>query len=163
MIAIALAGVARSDGGAMLCSDRASRLRITLFAAPIPLTAGTANLSVMIQRADGTPILGAKVTLEMLAPDARRRIVAHPVRANAADRLLYAAQVDFPSAGAWSIHALVETDGATAAIDCPLPIDPASRLRALWWSLVPVPAVLIIFALHQMLAYRQHSDGSGTV
>jgi hypothetical protein len=157
MLAAALSGLAHGDGGAVICSRHAGGLRITLFAAPAPLTTGSADLSVMVQRADGSAVLDARVALEISAEG--KRLLVHLRRDAAANRLLYAAPVSFPSPGLWSVRTLVDGAGAQAALACALPVNPAhGRLEGVWWFVALVPAVLIIFALHQWLASRQRSD-----
>jgi|SRR5579875_590066 len=157
ILAAALSGLAHGDGGAVVCSRNVGGLRITLFAAPAPATTGSADLSVMVQRTDGSAVLNARVALEISA-DSKRALV-HLTRTAAANRLLYAAPVNFPSSGFWSVRTLVDDAGEQSAISCGLTVNPArGRLEGVWWFVAVVPAVLIIFALHQWLAYRQRSD-----
>ena len=50
-----------ADGGAVQFRRQTGPVIITLFSAPVPLRAGPADLSVLVQNArDGSPILNAK-------------------------------------------------------------------------------------------------------
>jgi hypothetical protein len=64
------ATAARGDGGTMLLHQDAGPFTITLFAAPQPLQAGPADLSVMVQdRSSGEVLLDSMIDVS-IAPEA---------------------------------------------------------------------------------------------
>ena len=159
LVLAAWAGAARADGGAVVASGRAGSLRASVLVSPTPLRAGPAEWSVLLQDADGAPVLDAEVELELHRPGgsgghhARRVVSAR--REASANRLLYSAVVDLPEPGTWRV-ALRVTRGERGRLDFEVPVAPA-RGRALehWRALSLPPIALGLFALHQWLSRRK--------
>ena len=101
VLAVAAASAPRvfADGGAVQFRQETGPFLVTLFAAPAPLRAGPVDLSVMVQdRTSLEPVLDADVSLRLSAeggPGSSARLT----RANAQNKLLYAAPIDISKAG----------------------------------------------------------------
>lgn len=127
---------------------------ITVFS-PEPLLAGTADLSVLVQAADGEALLGCTVDLLPAAPGGE----VHRVRATreaATNKLLQAALVDLPQAGTWNLAVEVTCGGRSARVAGNLPVAAAPRRAATLWPLFALPvAAVALFALGQWLSRRR--------
>ena len=125
------ATAARADGGAMLLHQDAGAFTITLFAAPEPLHAGAADLSVMVQdRSNGEILLDPVIDLTF-APQAIGGTV-HTVRlsrGHAGNRLLQASTVYFSTAGKWRLTLAVRRGNDTAQLDTECTVEPRSLPR----------------------------------
>jgi len=140
---------ARADGGAVVARAHEAGLLVTVFAAPVPLRAGPADVSVLVQDArDRSAVLDAEVFFE-LAGTGRWRAD----HAQATNRLLYAARLPIPSAGAWPLGVEVRADaGRAVSLTAELRAAEAlpDVLRFWRWLLLPV-LVVAVFLLHQRL------------
>jgi hypothetical protein len=146
-----------ADGGLLRASETAGPFIITVFSSPTPLRAGPADISVMVQERDtGAPALDAQVTVTaQRSGDGLQPVVAAATRAQATNKLLYAALVDLTAAGSWDLHVTVNRDTATARITTTLAVGPPlPRLLAFWPYLALPPAAILLFALHQWLRLR---------
>lgn len=149
-----------SDGGAVCLRASSGAFLVTVFAAPFPLATGTADLSVMVQRrGGGAPILDADVELKLAPPgDAKRPIIAHPTRAQATNKLLYAAAVRLAMAGEWKLTVRVREGARQAVVSGSLPVESNGTPGAIWLYLAPVPLALLVFTLHQFLSRRRRAE-----
>ena len=78
-------------------------LIVTVFSAPVPLRVGSADLSVLVQTVrDASPVLNAEVALQLSSPGSPA-IHVPATRAQATNKLLYAAHPVLPSAGQWRL------------------------------------------------------------
>src|SRR5271154_2989462 len=81
-----------SDGGAIQMRQETSVFIITVFAAPVPLRPGPADISVLVQdRTSQNPVLDAKVFIQTV----------QATHAQAQNKLLYAASLNLDSPGEW--------------------------------------------------------------
>lgn len=155
LILLALAGVARADGGAVVGQATSDSLSLTVFAAPVPLRAGLVDVSVLLQSIDDDrAILDAVVNVRLHA-GARVLETARATHAGATNKILYAAQVEIPAPGAWELEIRAEHDGRTietrALLEAAPGLAPASRFWV--WLVLPV-VVVAVFLLHQWLGER---------
>ncbi len=146
------APTARGDGGLMRLSQAAGPFEITLFTAPTPLRAGRVDVSVLVQ-ADRAPVLDAEVQVALRAPGLERTAAA--TRAAATNKLLYAALLDVPEPGRWTLEARVRAGERAATVSCEVDVAPPLPPLLAFWPYVAFPAVAIaLFALHQWLTRR---------
>lgn len=165
---------ARADGGAVRTRQSVGPLVVTVFTTPTPLTAGPADVSVMVQdRASLEPLLDARVRL-LLAPESAegpprrpgpgqagptRTTSAVATRTYATNKLLYAAPVLLSRPGRWRLRVSVGRGGQVQDVVCTLPVEPpAPRLLAYWpWLALPFLA-LGLAALNIRLARAQRAS-----
>lgn len=155
LCALGYAADAAGDGGAVRVSERAGPYTVTVFTAPTPLRAGPIDVSILVQDARGRDVIGdatVAVTLRGSAPGSGT-VRAPATRAQATNKLLYAALLTLPAAGRWRVEVTIEradSAPATLAFD----VDAESTLppwRA-YWPYFALPAVAIaVYALHQWL------------
>jgi FixH len=145
-----------ADGGRVVASGAAGPFTVTLFASPAPVRAGDADLSVLVQDAEGRPLLDADVDLLLRRPgDAAARRVPATGRA-ATNRLLYAAPVPLPDPGTWRVEVAVRRGTGTGTLAAALDVGPRrSPLAAHWPWLVLPPVAIALFALGERLARRR--------
>jgi hypothetical protein len=149
---------ASADGGVVIAQDRAQGMQITLFAAPVPLRAGPVDLSIFLQREeDGSAILGAPVAIRVGGGQRSGRwtVADHE---QATNRLLYAALLQIPEPGPWTIEARVGTGDEAVRIGASVVVGerqaPAARFWG--WIILPLPVVLF-FSIQQWLRRRERA------
>lgn len=150
-----VAAVAPADGGRQLLRRDAGPFTITVFTAPEPLTAGLADVSVLVQeRGSGRVALGAAVALRVRPPGGTAwRGVEAGIGSN---RLYRSAVLDVPVAGDWDLEVVVRRDGETATVTGMLPVGPAaSKAAGIWPYLAAPPLLITIFAAGQVLRRRR--------
>ncbi|HEY1435292.1 MAG TPA: hypothetical protein VGG65_07940 [Thermoanaerobaculia bacterium] len=157
LVAAALALCATAvvaDGGRVWLQQDAGPFAVTVFTSPNPLTAGPADVSVLVQdRASGRPVLDAAVEIRLSAPgaDVARRYVAAP----GTNRILKAIAVDMAAPGNWAVEVVVRSGGEMARVTGLLPVGPrVSRLLSIWPYLAAPPLVIALFALQAALKRR---------
>ena len=157
LLLLLVSGAAHADGGSVRIQQEAGPFRITVFSAPEPLRAGSADFSVLVQRRDGdAPILDAEVALRLEGPPPARPIDVRATHDAATNKVLYAALVWLPSAGDWTLHAVVRDGGDAASVASPLAVAPrVSRLLTLWPYLALPPLVVLLFATREWLRRRR--------
>jgi hypothetical protein len=153
---------ARGDGGTMLLHQDAGPFTITLFAAPQPLQAGAADLSVMVQdRNSGEVLLDPVIDLSV-APEAERALqqTVRLARGQASNRLLQAAKVQFSRAGKWRLTLLVRRGNDAASLSTECTVEPDSSRAMLVWFYILLPVgIILLFVVHQGLKLRQKKRG----
>jgi hypothetical protein len=162
ILALLLVPVAASaDGGAVLLQETSGPFVITVFTGPPPLRIGVVDVSVLVQdRAEGSPILDADVTIQLSPPAASNGseapITVAATHAQATNKLFYAALVELAVPGIWKLRVDVRQGNAAANLGAPLPIASSlPTLYAIWPYLVLPPAALALFALHQWLVRQR--------
>jgi len=147
------------DGGTMRLVEPAGPFVVGVFSAPEPLRVAPADLSVLVlERADGRPVLDATVALELRPPDgstaAPQRLEA--THAQATNKLLYAAAFRPTVAGEWTLHVTVERGTEAADVGCPLPVSrDRAGLVAIWPYLAIPPVAVALYALRAWLSGRR--------
>jgi len=152
---------ALGDGGIVRVSEEAGRWRITLFSSPTPLRAGPIDLSVLVQDpATDASVLDAIVNL-MLQPldDQADMILVEATRADATNKLLYAALVDLPAPGRWQVDVAVQVGDDGGRITTTLVADdPIPAMLSLWtWLAIPA-IVIVLFLCNQWLARSRRRE-----
>ena len=152
--------LALADGGVIQIRKEAGPFRITLFSTPAPLRAGPADLSVLVESAkSGETLLDAKVVL-LLQPlrgaDASKRLELEATRAQATNKLLYAALPDLSEQGEWSVRIDVQEGSRHASAAGTIEVlPPPPALLADWPYFAAVPLLIGLFILNQYLRRRQ--------
>jgi hypothetical protein len=152
------ATAARGDGGMMLLHQDAGPFTITLFAAPQPLQAGPADLSVMVQdRSSGEVLLDPVIDVS-IAPEAlvASQQTVRLATGQASNKLLQAGTVHFSKAGRWRLTLLVHrhNDAARLETECIVQADTA-RSRLVWFYVLLPLGVILVFIFHQRLKLSQ--------
>lgn len=145
------AATARGDGGRVQLSETAGPFAVTVFTAPTPLRVGPVDVSVLVQGADGgAPVLDAAVQVALAAPSGERAAAA--THAAATNQLLYAAVLDVPAPGRWTLAVHVAGRAGDAAVSCEVDVAPPLPPALAFWPYLALPGVAIaLFALHQWL------------
>lgn len=142
-----------ADGGVVLSRQESAAFVITVFAAPIPLRSGPIDLTVLVQtRPALEPVLDASVSIRL---DGDSNIVAAATRSQAQNKLLYAATLKVPHAGAWRYTVSAKSPAGRATISGAFEAaGPAPPLAAYAFYLAIPPILIAIFVLHQWLSRR---------
>ena len=145
------ATAAHGDGGTMLLHQDAGAFTITLFAAPQPLHAGEADLSVLVQdRSSGEVLLDPVVDLSV-GSQAPVRLT----RGQASNRLLQAAAVRFANPGKWRLTLVVRRGGDLATLSTECTVEPdRSRATMVWFYVLLPVGIILLFVIHQVLKLR---------
>jgi len=150
-----LVQIARADGGVVIFQRTSAPFTITLFSTEMPLTLGPADLSVLVEQADGhSPILDARVFIE-LEHEAGTIIRAEATRSQARNKLLYCSLLNLPLAGHWKIRLLIRRGYSSAEVLSDLVVAAPQPVLLSHWELIAVPPIIIIiFILNQGLRRR---------
>lgn len=153
-----------ADGGVVRCSEKQDGVELTVFTSPNPLRAGPVDVSVLVQDAEtGEAISDADVQVRLI-PRERTASPVHGVatHADATNKLLQAALVELPAAGAWDVEVECTTAASAGRPTCVANFTmeagpPMPRWLAVWpWFSWPV-AVVLLFGVHRRLAARNHA------
>jgi hypothetical protein len=148
-----------ADGGALVLRNQSGPLIISVFSSPTPLTAGPADLSVLVQDASNhMAILDALVMLRLHPAGGGNEINVIATHAQATNKLLYAYRVIFPSdsSGDWRLTVRVETTTASAETEGTLrAAPPTPAVVAYWPYFALVPLMIALFALNQWLKSKR--------
>jgi hypothetical protein len=145
-----LASTLRADGGQVLARGESGPFEITLFASPVPLTAGTADFSVLVQKKGSTDVvLDAEVTMRLQAAG------LHLTHEAAQNQLLYAVQTNIPRAGAWTCEVTVSRAGELGRLGCAFSAGAPAAGISSYSFYFALPAVcVLLFLLNRKLAKR---------
>jgi hypothetical protein len=155
-IVLLAAAIAGADGGTMRVHQAMGPLVVSAFTAPQPPDVGPLDVSVLVQRADGSPVLDAEVGVELTSLDGGTTIARNATHAAASNKLMYVAVADMPAPGAWRLDVTVRSTAARGVLSTTIPVGaPTPRVRALWPYLALPPVGMLVFALHQRLAARR--------
>jgi hypothetical protein len=145
-----------ADGGTLQFRKQAGPYIVTVFTAPVPLRAGIADVSVMVQDGqDNSPVLDANVSIQLSKTD-EQIIDAKATSSQATNKLLYASSVEFPGPGRWRLTVRVARGGAggeTAGDIAVLPEE--APLITYWIYFAVVPLGVTLFALNQWLKKKR--------
>jgi len=173
--------ISRADGGVVLLHQDQGPFSVTVFVSPEAAHESLTEVSVLVQtKKNGDIVLDAAVSLAIDPPaglalggsepfcsvspsapafqpsDMRQPPTTIPAtRAQASNKLLYAAPLKLNLAGDWRLHVNVFRGPDTARFDCLLPVAPPSvKPPPLWpWLLLP-SIVIIAFSMNQILRRR---------
>lgn len=181
LMTVAAACEALADGGVVRAREAKGPFIVTVFTPPDLSTAAAADVTVMVQERDtGEVVLNADVRLRFTPPAGARipadagycgptkNVLVLPLtnpagkppviratRANAANRLLYGANVVLPAAGDWQMQTTVAGARGTAIVDATFAVGPPPRrlMAILPWLAIP-PIAIALFAFNQALRRR---------
>jgi FixH len=159
LVVVALAAQAcpaLADGGIVQMQRSSGQFVITVFTAPVPLRAGPADISIMIQDSNNHPVLDADVTV-ILHREGGESIKAEAKRGQSKNRLLYTALLSLPEAGRWEIEvAVVRNTEKTRISGVMMVAPPRSFLLTYWWTLAIPPVAIGLFIINQWLKAKIH-------
>ena len=153
-----------ADGGLVRVSQVAGPFTVSVFTSPTPLRVGPVDISVLVQDAANGDVLDDAAVTVTLRP---RNGTATPVsaaatRAQATNKLLYAALLPLPAAGAWEIEVAVTWRGASATLPFAVDADPPLPPWRAYWPYLTLPlAGIAVYALHQWLTLRRRGPHQG--
>jgi hypothetical protein len=163
LLASSCCAIAAADGGRVVLSQRQGGYQITVFVSPDPPRAGPVDISVMLQNAvSGEPITDGQIDLTLTPRDRiSPSISASATSAAATNKLLRAAIVELPTAGAWDAEIQIAGDGGPATVRFSLEAgQPLPRWLTVWpWFSWPLGAV-ILFAAHRRLVWQREQTNS---
>jgi hypothetical protein len=150
--------IAHADGGTVrLCEVRDGR-RITVFTSPTYLHSGPVDVSVVVQDvASGRPLLHLPIVVSAYPiRDPLRRTSALATTEGATNKLMYAARLQLPEAGAWRIEAVVEGLQREPPLHFDVVVAPAPPpwLEMSPWICWPLLAIAF-FVFHQWLVHTR--------
>ncbi len=163
-------GSCRADGGAIIARETVNGLNLTVFAAPVPLRAGPADVSVLVQDAQGQAILDATVEIgwtsavpaaspDWLPPCCSMNTLqglTPALRSHSQNKLLYGALLPIRSAGESEISVHVKSPQGEASLNIPINAAPPRAPLLAYWPLLAFPPVAIgLFAVHQRLSRHE--------
>lgn len=144
------------DGGALLLQQHVGSLSVSVFASPSPLRVGVADFSVLLQNADNDEVL-LDGTIELdLSKTGENDLKVNATPGQVTNRLLYAANVQIPQPGDWSLVARCREHGQEAIIRGTLNVLPREQaLLTYWLYFAAVPIAILLFVLNQQLKARR--------
>lgn len=148
-----------ADGGTVQFHKQAGPFDVTLFSSPVPLRAGKADLSVMVQKAsDNSNIQNANVTVHLrkATSDNVVEVVAPATHGKATNKLLYAAELTIPSPGAWQVNVEVNAAGTTATAAGQIEVLPPQAPAVSYWGYFAlIPFAILLFVFNRWLRRRR--------
>lgn len=171
-ILFALPRFALADGGAILAREELDGLVATVFAAPAPVRAGPADVSVLLQDASGAPVLDAAVQVAWVPP---AEGAAGPAwlppcctmdaaqgwqpatRNHSQNKLLYSAFVPIKTAGPSQLAFRFSRGGTEQEFVLPVMAGPPMPPWTAYWPWLAIPPCAIAgYALNRRLAGSRH-------
>ncbi len=175
---LAAAPQAFADGGVVIGERDGAGLRITVFAEPVPIRAGPADFSVLVQEIDSRqPVMDADVRIslkKLSAPSPEKEwsppycqvpgndgyvVLRHDLAQN---KMLYAAMVAITEAGRWELAVSVVAGDRRLAASLPLDVAAPRRPLATWWPAIAVlPAAILLYAWRAALVRARRRPAEG--
>jgi cytochrome c oxidase assembly factor CtaG len=139
--------------------QQTAAIRLTIYTSGDNLDIGANDISVLVQDATGSPILDTQIEVS-----ATRQGVTtgaseiHGREAETDNKLLKAATIEVPAAGAWLLHVNVKHDARAASITFPTQaVVPTSGIDD-WWPYFVFPAIgLLLLLVYSRRAHRRHT------
>jgi hypothetical protein len=146
-----------ADGGTVQMRKEAGALLITVFTSPTPLSAGPADISVLVQNRDGlAPVLDARVSVLLRREGSSTEIRAHATREQAQNKLLYAALVTVPESGKWQLSVTTLHNAFRTEIGGEIRVTQGHELAGSYWGYLAFPPVMIaVFVIREWLIRRR--------
>jgi hypothetical protein len=163
LAALLVAAPLFADAGAILLREQTGAIRITVFAAPAPLRAGPADISVLVQDASsGEPLLDATVRLRLSLPGEGQTLLP-ATHVNATNRMLYAAPVVLQKEGRWRLEGDVRARSQNTHFQTDVIVLPPEGPLITWWPYFALPAAaILLFTVNQHLKRRARSRGASS-
>ena len=149
-----------ADGGTVQLRKEAGALVITVFTSPSPLSAGPADISLLLQQRNGLdPVLDADVSMRLRADASDTEIPeihARPTRQQAQNKLLYAAPVTLSESGKWRLALTILRNGERTDASGTIDVAPAPEKALSHWSYIAFPPLMIaLFVVRERLIQRK--------
>ena len=144
------------DGGTLQFRGETPELSVTVFTSPVPLSAGPADISVLLQKRETLePVLDAEVSIDMRAVASGTEIRARATREQAQNKLLYAAPLALGESGRWQITVNILELGAKSEIAGAILVAPNHQKLETYWSYLAFPPVMVLlFTVREWLLRR---------
>jgi hypothetical protein len=162
-----LAVLARStlfgDGGILQFRGETPELSVTVFTSPAPLSAGPADISVLLQKRETLePVLDAEVSIVMRAAASGKEIRVWATRGQAQNKLLFAAPLTLAEAGTWQMKVSILRLGVNSEIAGTIGVAPnRQKLETYWGYLAFPPLTVLLFTVREWLLRRNKSTSRG--
>jgi hypothetical protein len=149
-----------ADGGILLFSKACDGYRITLFAAPASLRAGTVDFSVLVQAAESEAVLFDVPVAVYVYPEGspQRRSGGSATTAAATNKFFHAIQTELSEPGTWHVEVVIGGSEHPVQVESQLEVGqplPSWIDLAMW---IGWPAIaIVLFAVHQWLVQRTPS------
>ena len=158
------------DGGVVIGEKSGDGLLVTVFAEPVPLYAGPADFSVLVQDvASQQPDMNADVRLslkKLSAPSLEKAWTAPYCQLPGADgdvmlrrdlaqnKMLYAIMVAIAEAGRWELSVRVTSGSRRVVATIPLDVAPPRKPLSTWWPLIALLPFMIALYIWRDLLLR---------
>ena len=161
-----------ADGGVSVGQLKKDSLRVTVFAAPVPIHAGPLDVTVLVQEiSSNQPVTDAAIgfSLQKVSPPSPDRVrlpawcSSSPpgswVEASSAhsnNKLLSGAYLPLPESGRWQLTLRITRGAVDFTESLLLDVAPPQNLLAVWWPLVAlVPLAIALYAWRAALVRRK--------
>ncbi|HYY30197.1 MAG TPA: hypothetical protein VE860_19800 [Chthoniobacterales bacterium] len=165
----------RADGGTIRFQGDTKSFHVTVFTAPPVISAGTVDITVLVQdRPKLQPLLDATVTFDLSAESrattrtaawtppacvlsSQSSLTAIPAKlSHGEDRLLYGAYVQVPYSGIWELRITIQRGPQTEYVSTVLPVNPPTPPALAYWHLFMLPPLGILgFVLNRSAKERR--------
>lgn len=166
-----LPALAQADGGAIVAREKLDGMTATVFLAPVPLRAGPADVSVLLQDEGNRPVLNASVQTAWVRPAEGGEEWLPPccsmsaaegwqpaTRGHSQNKLLYSAFVPIKNSGRSQLAFRIGREGKEQEFVVNLDAaSPASPWTACWPFLAFPPVAIAGYALNRRLAKKNQS------
>ena len=177
---ICLARMGWADGGAIQFQGDAGSFHVTVFTMPPILSAGSVDVTVLIQdRSKLNPLLDAHVLLDLSAQTASSlkkeawtppacamnmpsSLADIPAKLNHGEnRLLYGAAVQVPFSGIWKLKINIQRDAETESVSTLLKVTPPPSPPLAYWQLFALPPLSVLGFILNRTAKGRSSGVAG--
>ena len=183
LLFLLLARTSWADGGAIQFQGDTGPFHVTVFTLPPILSAGSIDVTVLIQdRSKLDPLLDARVTLDLTAQAGvdggkallRQEAWAPPACAlnapaslanipanlnHGENRLLYGALVQVPFSGIWKLKVNIQRDSAIKSVETLLKVNAPAPPPLAYWQLFILPPIAIFGFILNRRARKSRSSG----
>jgi hypothetical protein len=149
------------DGGTLQLRGETPDLVVTVFTSPAPLTAGPADVSVLLQKRETSePILDAEVSIVMRTLASGSEIRVQATREQAQNKLLYAAPLTLGESGTWRIEVNILRFGVKSQINGTIWAAPNQQKLETYWSYLAFPPLTVLLFIVREWLVRRHKSAS---
>jgi hypothetical protein len=183
LLLLFLARTSWADGGAIQFQGDAGPFHVTVFTLPPILSAGSVDVTVLIQdRSKLNPLLDARVTLDLTAQagsDDGKAFLRKPAWAPPAcalnvpaslanipaklnhgeNRLLYGALVQVPYSGIWKLKVNIQRNSETENVEAMLKVNSPAPPPLAYWQLFILPPIAVFGFILNRRARKSRSSG----
>jgi hypothetical protein len=181
LLLLLLARTSLADGGAIQFQGDAGPFHVTVFTLPPILSAGSVDVTVLIQdRSKLNPLLDALVTLDFAAqaggkaflrkeawappacaPNLPASLANMPAKLNHGEnRLLYGALVQIPYSGIWNLRVNIQRDSETKSVETLLKVNSPAPPPLAYWHLFMLPPIAVLGFILNRMARKSRCSGA---